>query len=81
LTTLVELQTITDGTFNITGYAIKYLKQVPSIVVDRDNTSNMVNCELHPDSHETLVEIAISLIKTSNNEQRVPNKIGLEQIN
>jgi len=76
-----KLQTITDGSFTIPSFKLIYLKLTPDIVVDRGTPVNAVDCVLHPDTHETLVEMAVKLIKTSNNEQSVPNKIGLEQIN
>lgn len=75
-----RVQLVTDGTFNITGYFIKYLKQIPAIVVDRDSPANQVNCVLSADMHDTLVEMAIKRIKSSNNEQYIPNQPGIEQI-
>lgn len=80
-----RVQLITDGSFTITSYTAKYLKTIPSIVVDRAVPANQVNCILGTSLtglnpvHETIVEIAISLIDKSIGEQRIPG-IGLEQI-
>jgi hypothetical protein len=80
-----RVQLITDGTFTITSYKAKYLKSIPSIVVDRAVPANQVNCILGTNTtglnpvHETIVEIAINLIDRSVGEQRTPG-LGLEQI-
>lgn len=79
-----RVQLITDGTFTITSYTAKYLKTIPSIVVDRAVPANQVNCILGSNTvglnpvHETIVEIAIGLIDKSVGEQRIQSN-GLEQ--
>lgn len=77
-----RVQLLTDGTFTITEYKIKYLRNLPNIVVNRDTPLLQTNCILEAASkevHETIVEIAIRLIDKSINLQRMPS--GIEQLN
>ena len=78
-----KVQLITDGTYNITSYKIKYLKSIPDIIVNRLAPSNQVNCILESTTkevHETIVEIAVRLIRKSNSEPNIPD-LGIEQLN
>lgn len=82
-----RVQLITDGSFEITEYFVKYLKSVPEIVVDRVTTGNQVNCVLGDNNstglnpvHETIVEIAKKLIDESTGEKRTSGIPGQEQL-
>jgi hypothetical protein len=78
-----RVQLITDGTFTITSYKIKYLKSIPDINVDRAVPANQVNCILESTTkevHEAIVEIAVRLIRKSNSEPNIPD-LGIEQLN
>ena len=83
-----RVQLITDGSYNITSYFVKYLRPPVPITVDRVTPSNQVNCELgyaigtgiNP-VHETIIDIAIRLIDNSNLEQRPPLTPNGEQLN
>jgi hypothetical protein len=77
-----RVQLLTNGQFAITNYSIKYLQSIPNIVVDRDTPANQVNCVLESQTkevHESIVEIAVRLIRKSNGDQEVPT-LGIEQL-
>lgn len=54
---------ITDGTFNVTNYHLRYLKRPNNIVVDLDNPTNQVNPELDSFTHEALSDMAVKILK------------------
>lgn len=53
---------ITDTTFNVTQYYLRYLRYPTNIVVDEDNPANQVNPELDPIFHYAIGDIAIMLL-------------------
>ena len=63
----------TDGTFNITAYHMRYVKNPENIVVDRDTPTNQRNCELDTSTHIVIVDIAMSLMSDRLREQRMQN--------
>lgn len=62
---------ITDGTFNVTRYHIRYVKNPESIVVDRDTPTNQRNCELDSSTHVVIVDIALDLMLQRVKEQKM----------
>lgn len=62
---------ITDGTFNVTSYHIRYVKNPEAIVVDRTTTANSRNCELDTFTHVVIVDIALDLMLQRVKEQKV----------
>lgn len=62
---------ITDGTFNVTKYHIRYIKNPEEIVVDRDTPNNQRNCELDLSTHVTIVDLALDLMLTRVKEQKM----------
>jgi hypothetical protein len=64
---------ITDGTFNVTRYHMRYLKNPETIVVDRDTPANQRNCELDTSTHTVIIDIAMSLMSDRVREQRMQN--------
>ena len=68
---------ITDGTFNINSYRMRYLKNPVDIVVDRTN-GNEVNCELDEFTHEVIVDIARDLMLEVVKEEKLENEIDIE---
>ena len=61
----------TDGTFNITTYNIRYVKNPNAIVVDLDTPSNQKNCELDLSTHVVIVDIAVDLMLQRIKEQKM----------
>jgi len=53
---------ITDGSFNVTKYFLRYLKQPPAIVIDETNPANQVDCILDSTYHYAVGDIAIMLM-------------------
>jgi hypothetical protein len=61
----------TDGTFNITNYQMRYLKNPDDIVVDRAIPANQRNCELDISTHLVIVQIAADLMMERVKEQKM----------
>jgi len=66
-------QLVTDGTFNVTGYRINYLKNPPQIVVDRSGGGAEKNCILDESTHTVIVDIAKDLMLQRVREQKIQN--------
>ena len=62
---------ITDGTFNVTKYHMRYLKNPSAIVVDRTTPANQRNCELDESTHRVILDIAADLMLQRVKEQKV----------
>jgi hypothetical protein len=61
----------TDGTFEITRYHMRYLKNPLDIVVDRDTSANQRNCELDISTHVVIVDMATDLMMQRVKEQKM----------
>ena len=61
----------TDGTFNVTNYHIRYVKDPEEIKVDRAATTDQKNCELDTSTHVVIVGIATDLMMQRVKEQKV----------
>ena len=61
----------TDGTFNVTNYHIRYVKNPKEIKVERANSANQRNCELDTSTHVVIVGIATDLMLQRVKEQKV----------
>lgn len=70
----------TDGTFNITNYYMRYLKNPQDIVVDRDTPANQRNCELDTSTHVVVVDIATDLMMQRTKDQKVPIIEGFKDL-
>lgn len=62
---------ITDGTFNVSIYTMRYLKNPEDIVVDRDTTANQRNCELDISTHPVIIDLAVDLTLQRIKEQKI----------
>jgi hypothetical protein len=62
---------LTDGTFNIVAYHMRYLKNPSNINVDRDTPANQQNCELDESTHRVIIDIATDLMMQRVKEQKV----------
>lgn len=59
---------ITDGTFNVTSYFVRYYRIPREIVVDQQNLANQRHCELDDFTHQSIIEIAVNMLKDSLNQ-------------
>lgn len=62
---------LTDGTFDIVTYHMRYLKNPSDIVVDRTTPANQQNCELDESTHRVIIDIATDLMMQRVQEQKV----------
>ena len=56
-----EHELITDGSYGITGYQIRYLKKPTSIIVDNTIPINQIDSELDSSTHREIVDEAIKI--------------------
>lgn len=70
----------TDGSFNITDYTMRYLKNPLNIVVDRTVTANQRNSELDTSTHVTIVDIASDLMMQRVKEQKVQYNVPFKDL-
>lgn len=71
-------EVLTDGTFTITSYRIRYLKNPVDITVDRANPDGQVSCELDEFTHEVIVDLARDLMLETVKEQKIDNEMDIE---
>jgi hypothetical protein len=62
---------LTDGTFDIVDYHMRYLKNPSDIVVDRSTPANQQNCELDESTHRVIIDIATDLMMQRVQEQKI----------
>jgi len=67
---------ITDGTFNVLKYKLRYLKNPVDIVVNTAVPVNQVNSELDERTHDAICKLAINLIAEAVREQIPPTQPG-----
>jgi len=65
---------ITDGSYNINNYFLRYIKEL----VDIDITNN-ISSELHNMTHREIVNIAVTIALENTQEPRVQSHMGLGQ--
>jgi hypothetical protein len=66
---------ITDGTFQVTNYYLRYIKTPSDIVVDLDTPASQVNCELDSLTHQGICDIAVKLLSAAVREQIPINQL------
>jgi|TARA_R110002073_G_scaffold139601_1_gene289909 hypothetical protein len=71
---------ITDGTFTVSNYKLRYLKTPPEMVVDFATTGNQRNCILDESTHEAIVGIASDLLMSATGRQVIPNIQPIQNI-
>jgi hypothetical protein len=69
---------ITDGTFSVNSYRMRYLKNPVDITVNRQDPPSQVDCELDEFTHEVIVDIARDLMLETVKEQKLDNEIDIE---
>lgn len=62
---------ITDGTFTVTNYHMRYVKNPEPIVVDRDTVANQRNCEFDYSTHIVIVDLAMDLMLERTKDQKM----------
>lgn len=72
---------ITDGSYTISKYHVRYLRQPPNIVVDRTTTANQVNCILNETTHRRIIDIAVELLLEITVDGRLQTNLLLNQTN
>lgn len=72
---------ITDGSYNITEYHLRYLKKLSDIVVDRDTPGNQVNCILNEITHRRIIDLAVELLLEITVDGRLQTNLLLNQTN
>ena len=70
----------TDGTFEITNYHMRYVKNPLDITVDRTNTNNQRNSELDDSTHYVIVDIAADLLMQRTKDQKLPIIEGFKDL-
>ena len=73
-------QLITDGSFDILNYSINYLRKPKGIIVDNGNINNERNSILDDSTHDTIVDIAVSLMLERVKEQELVNIEGFKDL-
>lgn len=72
---------ITDGTFGIMGYHLRYLRKPNDIVCDFVTTANQVHCELAESTHREIVDIAITIALENIQDPRIQTQPSIQQTN
>lgn len=62
---------LTDGTFDIVDYHMRYLKNPSDIIVNRTTPASQQNCELDESTHRVIIDIATDLMMQRVQEQKV----------
>lgn len=65
---------ITDGTFNVNRYKIRYIRIPRNIVIDTANPINQKNSELPVMLHDAIVDLAVKLASIALREQILPEQ-------
>jgi hypothetical protein len=72
---------ITDGSYSISAYHLRYLRRLPDIVVDLDTPANQVNCILDEITHRRIVDLAIEIALEISVDPRLQTNVGLNNKN
>lgn len=67
---------ITDNSFEVTKYYLRYLKLPPDIVIDETNPTNQVDCILDPVFHYAVGDILVMLM-----DKAIRESIPVSQLN
>jgi hypothetical protein len=70
---------ITGDSYKIHEYYIVYIKEPKNIVVDVDNPSNQVNCELSEQVHREVIDEAVNLALEASKSQRFKTHTAINQ--
>ena len=73
-------QLVTDGTFDVSNYSINYLRSPKGIIVDSNVVGNQRNSILDDSTHDTIVDIAVSLMLERVKEKELVNIEGFKDL-
>lgn len=71
---------ITDGSFSITNYYMRYIKYPEDIQINLSTPSLQVSCKLDPLSHQSICDIAVKLLSAAVREQIPTNQLSAENL-
>lgn len=71
---------ITDGTFTVSEYKMRYLRMPKGITVDRTTVANQRNSILDESTHPVIIDIALSLLLERVKEQELHNIESLKDL-
>lgn len=71
---------LTDDSFTVSSYFLRYVMVPPEIVVDFDNTANQRHCILDESTHFAILDIASKMLRTAVDRQLVPNMPTVDAI-
>lgn len=72
---------ITNGSYTIAKYHLRYLRRPPAIVVNRTTPASQVSCILDESTHRRIIDIAVELALENTQDQRLPTNVALNQMN
>ena len=72
---------ITDGTYTISEYRLRYLRKLTGITVDRETPANQVNCTLNEITHRRIIDIAVEILLEITVDGRLQTNLLLNQTN
>ena len=78
--TVKRHELITDGSFNIVNYTMRYLINPPEIIVDRSITTNQRNCILDESTHNVIIDTARDIMLGIVKEQKAQNEADLKDL-
>ena len=78
--TVKRQELVTDGTFQLRDYFVRYLRIPPPIVVDFDDSTNQRNCVLDEQHHEAVIEIAKKLLEERGDRREIPEARSVENL-
>jgi hypothetical protein len=71
---------ITDGTFQVTNYYLRYLRYPNDIVVNLNTPASQTDCELDPLTHQGICDIAVKLLSAAVREQIPINQLTADSL-
>lgn len=72
---------ITDGSYTISAYHLRYLRRLPAIIVDLDTPANQVHCVLDEITHQRIVDLAVEIALELTQDQRLMTNVQLNNKN
>lgn len=71
---------ITDGTFRVTNYYLRYLRYPNDIVVNLNTPGSQTDCELDSLTHQGICDIAVKLLSAAVREQIPINQLTADSL-
>lgn len=74
-----RIELISDGSYSLDKYHLRYIKTPPNIVVDRETTANQVNCILDENIQKIIINLSVKLIKEASERPQLNNISPIEK--